>query len=48
MKLEDQHDGEVDQGLIDTEMKEIFDKHFLARLGEAPRFVCLEREDFVS
>jgi hypothetical protein len=47
MKLEDQCDGEVDQALVDTEMKEIFNKHFLARLGEAPRFVCLESEDFV-
>ena len=48
MKLEDQHGSEVDQALIDREMKEIFDKHYLAKLGEAPRFVCLESEDFVN
>jgi hypothetical protein len=48
MKLEDQHGGEVDQALIDREMKEIFDKYYLAKLGEAPRFVCLESEYFVN
>jgi hypothetical protein len=48
MKLEDQRGGEVDQALIDSEMKDIFNKHYLAKLGEAPRFVCLESEDFVN
>jgi hypothetical protein len=48
MKLEDRHGSEVDQALIDREMKEIFKKHFLARLGEAPRFVCLESKDFTN
>jgi hypothetical protein len=48
MKLEDQHGSEVDQALIDREMKEIFDKYYLAKLGEAPRFVCLESEYFVN
>jgi hypothetical protein len=48
MKLEDQHDGEVDEALIDREMEEIFNKYYLANLGEAPRFVCLESEDFTN
>jgi hypothetical protein len=48
MKLEDQRDGEVDQLLLDREMKEIFNKHYLANLGEAPRFICLESEDFTD
>jgi hypothetical protein len=48
MKLEDQHGGEVDQALVDREMEEIFNKHHLANLGEAPRFVCLESEGFVN
>jgi hypothetical protein len=47
MKLEDQHDGEVDQALVDSAMEEIFNKYYLAELGEAPRFVRLESEDFV-
>jgi hypothetical protein len=45
MKLEDQHNGEVDQALLDREMEDVFNKHYLPKLGEAPRFVCLESED---
>jgi hypothetical protein len=48
MKLEDQYGGEVDQALVDREMEEIFDKYYLAKLGEAARFVCLESEYFVN
>jgi hypothetical protein len=48
MKLEDKRGSEVDQALIDGEMKEIFNKFYLANLGEAPRFVCLESEDFTN
>jgi hypothetical protein len=48
MKLEDKRGSEVDQALVDREMKEIFNKHFLANLGEAPRFVCLESKDFTN
>jgi hypothetical protein len=51
MKLEDQPgrgDSEVDQALVDREMEEIFNKYYLANLGEAPRFVCLESEDFTN
>jgi hypothetical protein len=51
MKLEDQlgrGGGEVDQALVDREMEVIFNKHYLANLGEGPRFVCLESEDFTN
>jgi hypothetical protein len=48
MKLEDQRGSEVDQALFDREMEEIFNKYYLANLGEAPRFVCLESEDFIN
>jgi hypothetical protein len=48
MKLEDQCGGEVNQALLAREAEEIFNRHYLAKLGEAPRFVCLESEDFVS
>jgi hypothetical protein len=48
MKLEDQHGGEVDQALVDREMEGIFEQYYLANLGEAPRFVCLESEDYTN
>jgi hypothetical protein len=48
MKLEDQHGGEVDEEVVDREMEEIFNKYYMANLGEAPRFVCLESEDFTN
>jgi hypothetical protein len=51
MKLEDQlgrGGREVDQALVDREMEQIFNKHYLSNLGEAPRFVCLESEDFTN
>jgi hypothetical protein len=49
MKVEDRRhgDGEADQARIDREMEEIFNKYYLANLGEAPRFVCLESEDVI-
>jgi hypothetical protein len=48
MKLEDQHGDEVDQALVDREMEGIFKQYYLANLGEAPRFVCLESESFTN
>jgi hypothetical protein len=48
MKLEDKLGSKVDRALIDREMEEIFNKHFLAKLGKAPRFVCLESEYFTN
>jgi hypothetical protein len=48
MKLEDRRNGEVDQALLDTEIEDIFNKYYLANLGEAPRFVCLESKVFTN
>jgi hypothetical protein len=48
MKLEDQRGGEIDRALVDREMEQMFDEHYLAKLGEAPRFVCLESENFTN
>ena len=48
MKLEDKRGSEVDRALIDREMERIFKECYLANLGEAPRFVCLESEDFTN
>ena len=48
MKLEDKRGSEVNQALLDREMEGIFKEHFLAKLGQAPRFVCLESKDFTN
>ena len=46
MKLEDEHDHpETD---IDTEVKRVFEQHYLASLRGPPPFICLESEDFVA
>jgi len=45
MKLEDMRGTEIDQVLLDREMEEILNRYYLANLGEAPRFVCLEKMD---
>ena len=41
-------DQKRDLALLDTEMDEIFNKHYLANLKGSPPFVCLESEDFVN
>jgi hypothetical protein len=45
MKLEDQ---KRDLALLNTEMEDVFRKHYLANLTGSPPFVCLESEDFVN
>jgi len=43
MKLEDEErDREMD---LDTEVENIFNQHYLARLNGPPPFICLESED---
>jgi hypothetical protein len=48
MKLEDQGGGEVSRALLDRKMKEIFNRHYLAKLGKAPWFVCLASKNFTN
>jgi hypothetical protein len=47
MKLEDQgHD--TSQELLNAEVEKVFNKQYLASLGESVLFVCLESENFVN